>query len=92
MLHGASRTTGGSFRGQATGNLLNAADFSNPDNNQYIGPVHGQINIYLSQDNPPKLSPDSLTAYAHVPYDYAANTRMAPVLEKIAQKYSPVQC
>ena len=91
-LHGASRTSGGIFRGQATGNVLNAADFSNPNNNEYIGPVRGQINIYLSQDDPARLSPDSLIAYARVPYDYAPKTPIAPVLEKVARRYSPVRC
>ena len=89
-LHGASRTTGGQFRGQATGNILNAADFSNSNNNEYIGPVRGQINIYLSKDDPARLSPDSLIAYARLPYDYASKTPIAPVLEKVARRYSPV--
>src|SRR6266446_1460692 len=90
-LHGASRTTGGQFRGQATGNILNAADFSNSNNNEYIGPVRGQINIYLSKDDPARLSPDSLIAYACLPYDYASKTPIAPVLEKVARRYSPVR-
>ncbi len=90
-LHGASRTTGGQFRGQATGNILNAADFSNSNNNEYIGPVRGQINIYLSKDDPARLSPDSLIAYARLPYDYASKTPIAPVLEKVARRYSPVR-
>jgi hypothetical protein len=90
-LHGASRTSGGLFRGQATGNALNAADFSNSNNNESIGPVRGQINIYLSQDDPARLSPDSLTTYAHFSYDYAAKTPIAPVLERVARRYSPVR-
>ena len=57
-LYGASCISGGIFRGQAVGNALNAADFSDPNNNDYIGHVHGQINIYLSQEDPAKLSPD----------------------------------
>jgi len=90
-LHGASRTSGGISRGQATGNFLNAADFSSANKNDYIGPVHGQINIYLSQDNPAQLSPDSLVAYARVQCDYAPKTPIAPILEKIARRYSPVR-
>ena len=90
-LHGASRTSGGLFRGQATGNALNAADFSDSNNNESIGPVRGQINIYLSQDDPARLSPDSLTTYAHFSYDYAAKTPIAPVLERVARRYSPVR-
>ena len=83
-LHGASRTSGGIFRGHATGNVLNAADFLNPNNNEYIGLVHGQINIYLSQDDPAGFSPDYLIAYAHLPYDYISKTPIASVLEKFA--------
>ena len=90
-LHGASRISGGVFRGQAVGNVLNAADFSNLNNNNYIGPVRGQVNIYLSQEDPARLSPDSLTAYARLPYDYASHTPIAPVLEKVARRYSPVR-
>src|SRR6266700_3519500 len=90
-LHGASRTSGGLFRGQATGNALNAADFSDSNNNESIGPVRGQINIYLSQDDPARLSPDSLTTYACFSYDYAAKTPIAPVLERVARRYSPVR-
>src|SRR6267378_2739937 len=90
-LHGASRTSGGLFRGQATGNALNAADFSDSNNNESIGPVRGQINIYLSQDDPARLSPDSLTTYARFSYDYAAKTPIAPVLERVARRYSPVR-
>src|SRR6267378_4156178 len=90
-LHGASRTSGGIFRGHATGNVLNAADFLNTDNDEYIGPVRGQINIYLSEDDPARLSPDSLTAYARLSYDYAAKTPIAPVLERVARRYSPVR-
>ena len=83
-LYGASHTSGGVFRGQAVGNSLNAADFLNSDNNNYIGPVQGQVNIYLSQDDPAQLSPDILTVYSWLPYDYASKTPIAPVLEKIA--------
>jgi hypothetical protein len=90
-LHGSSRTSGGVFRGQAAGNALNAADFSNSGNNDYIGPVHGQINIYLSQNDPATLSPASLIPYARLPYDYGAKTPIAPVLERVARRYSPVR-
>ena len=90
-LHGASRTSGGVFQGQAVGNSLNAADFSNLGNDDYIGPVQGQINIYLCQDNPAQISPEILTAYSRISYDYALKTPIAPVLEKIARRYSPVR-
>src|SRR6266567_4511732 len=90
-LHGASHTSGGLFQGQATGNALNAADFSDSNNNESIGPVHGQINIYLSRDDPARLSPDSLTTYARFSYDYAPKTPSAPVLERVARRYSPVR-
>ncbi len=76
--------SGGILRGQAVGNSSNAADFSNPDNNDYIGPIQGWINIYVSQDDPAQLSPDTLTTYSQLLYDYASKTPIAPVLEKIA--------
>ena len=89
--YGASRTTGDVFRGCAEGNALNAADYANHDKDDYIGPVPGQILLYLSQDNPAGLAPESLTAYACLAYDYSTKTPIAPVLEKIARKYSPVR-
>jgi len=90
-LYGASRTTGGTIRGQATGNFLNAADFSSANKDDYIGPVRGQINLYISNDDPAQLSPDSMIPYARVPYDYAPKTPIASVLKKVARRYSPVQ-
>ena len=79
------------FQGCAVGNALNAADYPNHDNQDYIGPVPGQILLYVCQDDPAGLVPESLTAYACLPYDYSPKTPIAPVLEKIAQKYSPVR-
>jgi len=70
---------------------LNAADFSTHGNNDYIGPVQGQVNIYLAQNDPSRLSPESLTPYARFSYDYVPQTPIAPVLQKIARKYSPVR-
>ena len=90
-MYGASRTTGGVFRGCAVGNAPNAADYSNHDNQDYVGPVPGQILLYVSQDDPACLVPESLTAYARLRYDYSPKTPIAPVLEKIARKYSPVR-
>jgi len=45
--------SGGLFRGQATGNAIEWLQiFQTQTNNESIGPVRGQINIYLSQDDP----------------------------------------
>ena len=87
--YGSSRTLGGLFRGRAVGNSLNAADYSNCD---YIGPVPGHILLYLSQDDPASVVPESLTLYARLSYDYSPKMPIAPMLEKIARKYSPVRC
>jgi hypothetical protein len=70
---------------------LNAADYSNRDNSDYIGPVPGHILLYLSQDDPASVVPESWTPYARLSYDYSPNMPIAPVLEKIARKYSPVR-
>ena len=88
--YGSSRTSGGLFRGRAVGNSLNAADYSNRDNSDYIGPVPGHILLYLSQDDPASVVPESLIPYARLSYDYSPKTPITPVLEKIARKYSPV--
>jgi hypothetical protein len=89
--YGSSCTSGGLFRGRAVGNSLNAADYSNRDNSDYIGPVPGHILLYLSQDDPASVVPESLTPYARLSYDYSPKMPIAPVLEKIARKYSPVR-
>ena len=89
--YGASHTSGGVFWGHAVGNALNAADYSGRDKQDHLGPVPGQILLYLSQDNPAGLVPESLAAYACLPHDYSPQIPIAPVLNKIAQKYSPVQ-
>src|ERR1700678_812491 len=89
--YGALRTTGGVFRGRAAGNALNAADYSSCDQQDFLGPVPGQILLYLSQDDPAGLVPESLAAYARLSHDYSPKTPIAPVLEKIARKYSPVR-
>ena len=88
--YGSSRTSGGLFHGHAVGNSLNAVDYSNCDNSDYIGPVPGHILLYLSQDDPVSVVPESLTPYACLSYDYSPKTPIAPVLEKIARKYTPV--
>jgi hypothetical protein len=88
--YGASCTTGGLFRGHAIGNALNATNYSNSNNQDYVGPVPGQIFLYVSQDDPAHLVPESLTAYASLSYDYSPKTPITLVLEKIARKYSPV--
>ena len=88
--YGASRTSGGVFRGHAVGNAPNAADYSSHNKQDYLDPVPGQILLYLSQDDPAGLVPESLAAYAHLPHDYSPQTPIAPVLNRIVQKYSPV--
>ena len=89
--YGASHTSGGVFWGHAVGNALNAADYSSHNKQDYLGPVPGQILLYLSQNDPAGLVPESLAAYAHLLHDYSPQTPIAPVLNKIAQKYSPVR-
>ena len=87
--YGASCTSG-VFQGHAVGNALNAADYSSHNKQDYLGPVPGQILLYLSQDDPAGMVPESLAAYARLPHDYSHQTPIAPVLNEIAQKYSPV--
>ena len=88
--YGSSCTSGGLFHRCAVGNSLNAADYSNCDNSNYIGPVPGHILLYLSQDDPASVVPESLSPYACLSYDYSPKMPIAPMLEKIARKYSPV--
>ena len=82
--YGASCTSDGVFQGHAVGNALNAADYSSRNKQDYLGPFPGQILLYLSQNDPAGLVPESLAAYACLLHDYSPQTPIAPVLNKIA--------
>jgi len=56
-LHGSSRTTGGSTRGHATGNVFNFADAGDDDNLETPVLRTGKVHIYNSPVNPIEVKP-----------------------------------
>ncbi|KAJ8487573.1 hypothetical protein ONZ45_g14288 [Pleurotus djamor] len=72
---GASRTTGGIFRGQALGNTLNMADLvSDPDASAVSRPSKGRV--YITQEG-------RETFTVRIPW----NTKYGPVLKEVNNKF-----
>ena len=86
-LHGASRTTGGIFRGHALGNTLNIADFNNPVD--VLHPIPGKVFVYSSKKDPANLSIQDMKPSAFI--KHIVTQSIKPVLTKVAEKYSPIQ-
>jgi hypothetical protein len=82
-LFGASRTSGGIFRGKALGNVFNMADAHNMDVDDHALPMAmGKVLLYTSrdQDAEPAMTMSHETGY-----------QLPPVLDKLARKYSPIR-
>jgi len=83
-LHGSSRTTGGSTRGHATGNVFNFADAGDDDNLETPVLRTGKVHIYNSPVDPIEVKP-----FRVLKVDVQFS--MAPVLKSIAEKWSPIE-
>jgi hypothetical protein len=80
-LHGASRTIGGIFRGQAHGNVFNFADGLDSIMDVPSAPLIGKVHLFLNKsDVKPTMS-----------IKHEVTSQLAPVLHKIAGRYSPVR-
>jgi hypothetical protein len=81
-LQGASRATGGVFRGRALGNAPNWAD--SKDSNAYTASSkpNGKVLLYTSQDR--KAHPTMMIMHETV-------AQLPPILEKLSRKFSPIQ-
>jgi hypothetical protein len=82
-LHGSSRTTGGSTRGRATGNVFNFAD-AGDENLDTLVLRTGKVHIYNSPVDPIEVKPFRILK---VDVQFS----MAPVLKSIAAKWSPIE-
>lgn len=82
-LRGASRITGGTTRGRATGNVFNMADTAVEDIEMTV-PRTGKVHLYTSLVNPAQNRP-SRVLKINVQFS------MGPVLKSIAAKFSPIQ-
>jgi hypothetical protein len=81
-LQGASRITGGSTRGKATGNVFNLADAVNEF--EMTLPRTGKVHLYTSLVNPAEVKPPRV-----VKIDVKFS--MAPILKAIAAKWAPIE-
>jgi hypothetical protein len=82
-LYGASRTTGGLFRGRALGNTFNMADAYDMDVDTGAPlKAMGKVLLYTSrdQDAEPAMTIKHETGY-----------QLPPVLIKLARKFSPIR-
>lgn len=89
-LQGASRTTGGFSRGRALGNTFNIADAHDyeMDLNLTLA-IPGKVYIYDSRSHLTDLDPTTVKPSRILKTDVSRT--LAPVLTKLARKYSPVR-
>jgi hypothetical protein len=89
-LQGASRTTGGFSRGRAMGNALNHADASDIQMDLDLAlSIPAKIYLYESFTDSSQVDPAKVKPHRIIKTD-VSNT-FAPVLTKLARKYSPVR-
>ena len=80
-LSGASRVTGGIFRGRAYGNVFNHADVGTIfDSETRMGKIH----VYTSRVDPTLAKPDMVLKHKVTP-------KLKPILKALARGYSPVR-
>jgi hypothetical protein len=81
---GASRTTGGIFRGKATGNHFNWGDAPQfMDDGPQIQPIPmGKVFLFGSRDK---------KAHPHLSITTQTDTQLPPLLKKLSAKYSPIK-
>ena len=85
-LQGASRTTGGIFRGRAYGNNPNLADFAEEEDS-FI-PVIGKVHLYLSAEDSTRWNLATLPCQS---FKHQVTNSLAGVLGEIGDRHSPVR-
>ena len=86
-LQGASRTTGGIFRGRAYGNNPNIADLADQDDS--LIPVIGKIYLYITPDDPATW--DFTTMKHRLVLKLNVTSSLAKILMEIGDRHSPVR-
>jgi hypothetical protein len=91
--YGSSRSTGGSARGRALGNIFNIADagevwsdFNYPDGE----PTKGKIYLYISDLNPAIVDIPESSFIVNV-YDTAKCRTVQDVMKRGSRDYSPIR-
>ncbi|KAG6904291.1 hypothetical protein DXG01_011149, partial [Tephrocybe rancida] len=88
-LQGASRTTGGIFRGRAHGNVFNHADVDDFIESDVI-PTKGEVHLYTSHGDPQQTDPSKVKATMFVKHEMSSLT-LGPVLNKLGSRFSPIK-
>ncbi|KAG6912827.1 hypothetical protein DXG01_011734, partial [Tephrocybe rancida] len=88
-LQGASRTTGGIFRGRAHGNVFNHADMDDFIGSDVI-PTKGEVHLYTSHGDPQQTDPSKVKPTMFVKHDLSSLT-LGPVLNKLGSCFSPIK-
>ena len=83
-LQGSSRTTGGTTRGHAAGNIFNFADADPDADIEMLVPRTGKVHLYNSLVDPLVTKPSRILKIN-------VQTSMASVLKSIAAKWSPIE-
>lgn len=86
-LQGASRTTGGLFRGRAYGNNPNIADLADEDDS--LIPIIGKIYIYTTASNPVTWDFEQMKHQFVIKHQ--VTTSLATILNEIGDRHSPVR-
>jgi hypothetical protein len=79
-LGGASRVTGGIFRGRAYGNVFNHAAEMMFESEARIGKIH----VYTTHVDPTVTKPDMVLKHK-------VTSKLKPILKTLARQYSPVR-
>jgi len=85
-LQGASRTTGGIFRGRAHGNNLNQADFAKEEDSSI--PIVGKVYLYITSQDPSQWILEKMNRQV---IKHAVTNSLVGVLEEIGDRHSPVR-
>ena len=85
-LQGASRTTGGIFRGRAHGNNLNQADFADEEDSSI--PIVGKVYLYITSQDPSQWILEKMNRQV---IKHAVTNSLVGVLEEIGDRHSPVR-
>jgi hypothetical protein len=89
-LQGASRMTGGFTRGRALGNMFNVADAADYEMDiDMMLSIPGKVYIYESSSELVDLDPNTVKPLRVLKTDVSRT--IAPVLTKLARKYSPIR-
>ncbi|KAG6903664.1 hypothetical protein DXG01_015943, partial [Tephrocybe rancida] len=88
QLQGASRMTGGVFRGHAHGNIFNHGDAEESDVS-ILGPTKGKVHFYMSGADPATVKPSLIPPTMTFKQEVISN--LAPILVQTAKIYSPIK-